>query len=133
MCQVWKSTPAPLRAGVKASYHLGTETSDMVVFAFFVYDIKFHSPKTLGSRIGILVSFGQRSPVYGYLFLSRGYNRWCGFDSMRVVLDRWSQEAASTVPLAYMNSYYAVVIRRRSPRGEMILIHSDSKVLLNHQ
>ncbi|GFU47005.1 hypothetical protein NPIL_403121 [Nephila pilipes] len=127
----FNSFSALLLEPVSVSSHLGTETSDMVVFVFFGYDIKFHSPKTLGSRIGILVSFGQRSPVYGYIFLSRGYNRWCGFDSMRVVPDRWSQEAASTVPLAYMNSYYAVVIRRRSPRGEMILIHSDSKV--NHQ
>ncbi|GFW33760.1 fatty acid synthase [Trichonephila clavipes] len=38
----------------------------------------------------------------------------------------WTLEEASTVPVAYATSYYALVVRGRLQRGESVLIHSGS-------
>ncbi|GFU38618.1 fatty acid synthase [Nephila pilipes] len=42
------------------------------------------------------------------------------------VPDNWTLEEASTVPVAYATSYYALVTRGRLQRGERVLIHSGS-------
>ncbi|GFU22758.1 fatty acid synthase, partial [Nephila pilipes] len=40
--------------------------------------------------------------------------------------DNWTLEEASTIPVAYATSYYALVTRGRLQRGERVLIHSGS-------
>ncbi|GFR26748.1 fatty acid synthase [Trichonephila clavata] len=42
------------------------------------------------------------------------------------VPDDWTLEEASTVPVAYATSYYALVMRGRLQKGERVLIHSGS-------
>ncbi|GFS84466.1 fatty acid synthase, partial [Nephila pilipes] len=42
------------------------------------------------------------------------------------VPDDWTLEEASTVPVAYTTSYYALVTRGRLQKGERVLIHSGS-------
>ncbi|GFV31383.1 fatty acid synthase [Trichonephila clavipes] len=42
------------------------------------------------------------------------------------VPDDWTLEKASTVPVAYVTAYYALVLRGRIQRGERVLIHSGS-------
>ncbi|GFX00691.1 fatty acid synthase [Trichonephila clavipes] len=42
------------------------------------------------------------------------------------VPDDWTLEEASTVPVAYATSFYALVMRGCLQRGERVLIHSGS-------
>ncbi|XP_039292597.1 fatty acid synthase-like [Nilaparvata lugens] len=42
------------------------------------------------------------------------------------VPDKWTLEEASTVPVAYATSYYALIVRGRMNRGESILVHAGS-------
>ncbi|CAH1398200.1 unnamed protein product [Nezara viridula] len=47
-------------------------------------------------------------------------------DFMWTVPAKWSLEEASTIPVVYATSYYALIVRGRMKRGESVLIHAGT-------
>ena len=41
----------------------------------------------------------------------------------------WSYEEATTVPMAYVTAYYALIVRAGIQRGDTVLIHSATSAV----